>query len=316
MTFQKLVALLLILSMIFIPVYSIPAYSTSSCQCVAFRLDDIQDYWLDSVQTKIIDTFQQKNASLTIGIIGNHIGLDSKLTNDIKSKLGKTPQLELANHGWNHEDFTQFSRDEQNMFMKNTNDKISSVFGIVPSTFIPPFNTVNANTMIAFLENNFQYISADVSQDDSTVFTPNARVYHIPGNLQTSNLTNNDNIWRHYDNQHLLVMIMSDIQHYGYSVVVLHPPEYALRIHSHYTNEVDKNQIKNLESLIDTIKNNGIKITPLNQIPSNMNSKPYPSWLNGVFAGNENGTISDEQVLANINYLKDKKIIDSNHGSQ
>ncbi len=316
MIFQKLVVFFLMLSLVFIPVYAIPAYSTASCQCVAFRLDDIQDYWLDSVQTKIIDTFHQKNASLTIGIIGNHIGQDAKLTNDIKSKMGKTPRLELANHGWNHEDFTQFSRDQQNMFMKNTNDQISSVFGIIPSTFIPPFNTVNADTMIAFLENNFQYISADVSQDAPSILVKNARVYHVPGNAQTSNLTNNDNLWHPYDNQHLLVTVMSDIQQYGYSVVVLHPPEYAIRIHSHYANEVDKNQIKNLESLIDTMKSNGIKIVPLNQIPFNMNGKPYPSWLNDVFAWNENGTISDKQVLTDINYLKDKKIIDSNYTFQ
>ena len=316
MTLQKLVVFFLILSLAFIPVYAIPAYSTSSCNCVAFRLDDIQDYWLDSVQTKIIDTFHQKNASLTIGIIGNHIGQDAKLIDDIKSKMGKTPRLELANHGWNHEDFTQFSRDQQTIFMKNTNDQISSIFGIVPSIFIPPFNTVNADTMIAFLENNFQYISADVSQDAPSVLIKNARVYHVPGNAQTSNLTNNDNIWHPYDNRHLLVTVMSDIQQYGYSVVVLHPPEYAIRIHSHYANEVDKNQIKNLESLIDTMKNNGIKIVPLNQIPFNMNGKSYPNWLNNIFAWDENGTISDKQVLTDINYLKDKKIIDSHYGFQ
>src|SRR5438445_2613869 len=50
-----------------------------NCKCVAFRLDDIQDYWLDSVQTKIIDTFKQKNASLTVGLIGNSFGSDIKL---------------------------------------------------------------------------------------------------------------------------------------------------------------------------------------------------------------------------------------------
>src|SRR5438445_5204601 len=50
-----------------------------NCQCVAFRLDNVQDYWLNNVQTKIIDTFQQKNASLTIGIIGNSFGNDPKI---------------------------------------------------------------------------------------------------------------------------------------------------------------------------------------------------------------------------------------------
>lgn len=293
------------------PTYAVNAYSISSCQCVAFRLDDIQDYWLDNVQMKIIDTFHQKNASLTIGVIGNYIGHDPKLTNDIKSKLGKTPQLEIANHGWNHEDFTQFSREQQNIFMKNTNDKIASTFGITPSMFIPPFNTVNSNTMIAFLENNFQYLSADVSQDDPSFLVKNTRVYHIPGNAQTGNLTDNGGIWHHYDDKNLLVSVMSNIQTYGYAVVVLHPPEYAIRIHSHYANEVDKNQIKNLELIIDDMRNNGIKIMPLNKIPFNMNGKPYPSWLSHIFSWNKSGILSDKQVLSNINYLTDKKIIHS-----
>src|SRR5256885_9260929 len=78
----KLIPFLLIL--VFIPAYFVPAYSVPSCQCVAFRLDDIQDYWLHSAQTKIIVTFQEKNASLTIGIIGNNIGQDPNIIVDIK----------------------------------------------------------------------------------------------------------------------------------------------------------------------------------------------------------------------------------------
>jgi len=303
--------LFLVVSMIFIPAYPVLAYSKTSCQCVSFRLDDIQDYWLDSVQTKIIDTFHQKNASLTIGIIGNHIGQDFKLVHDVKTKLGKTPALEIANHGWNHEDFTQFSRDQQGVLMKNTNGKISTLFGVTPSAFIPPFDTINSDTMIAFFENNFKYISADVSQDNSSSFTKSVQVYHVPGTAQISNLTGNDNIWRHYDNQHVLVKIMSDIHKYGYSMVILHPPEFAQRLHSHYTNDVDATQIKNLGLLIDSIKKSGIKIVTMDQIPSNMQDKHYPGWLNSVFMLNEKGIISDKQVLSNVNYLIDKKVITS-----
>src|SRR5690349_1736047 len=147
--------------------------TTESCQCVAFRLDDIQDYWLDDVQTKIIDTFHEKNTSLTIGIIGNHIGQDQKLIDDIKSKLGKTPELEIANHGWNHEDFTQFSREQQSVLMKSTNDKINNLFGIIPFGFIPPYNTINSDVMVTSLENNFKYISANTTQDTPSSFIKN-----------------------------------------------------------------------------------------------------------------------------------------------
>src|SRR5690349_24884389 len=89
------------------------AVTTESCQCVAFRLDDIQDYWLNDVQTKIIDTFQQKNASLTIGIIGNSFGSDVKLTRYLQDEIKKAPSIEPANSGWKFEDFTKYSESEQ-----------------------------------------------------------------------------------------------------------------------------------------------------------------------------------------------------------
>ncbi len=92
-------------------------------------------------------------------------------------------------------------------------------------------------------------------------------------------------------------------------MVILHPPEFAQRIHSHYTNDVDTTQIKNLGLLIDSIKKSGIKIVTMDQIPSNMQSKTYPSWLANVFMWNEKGIISDKQVLSNVNYLIDKKVI-------
>ena len=40
-----------------------------SCNCVAFRFDDVQGYWLNDVQITVIETLEKKNVPLTIGII-------------------------------------------------------------------------------------------------------------------------------------------------------------------------------------------------------------------------------------------------------
>ena len=86
--------------LIFLSITQLSYGSTESCQCVAFRFDDIQDYWLNNVQTKIIDTFQQKNASLTIALIANYLGNDQKLVNFINERVQKnSPEIEIANHG-------------------------------------------------------------------------------------------------------------------------------------------------------------------------------------------------------------------------
>ena len=84
------------------------AYAISdSCRCVAFRLDDIQDYFLNKVQMEIINTFQKNNTNLTVGVIGNYFGNDTLLVDFVKEKLKTNDHsLEIANHGWNHEDFT------------------------------------------------------------------------------------------------------------------------------------------------------------------------------------------------------------------
>src|SRR5437867_5245721 len=92
--------------------------SALSCNCVAFRLDDIQDYFLDQAQVKVVQLFREANASLTIGVIANHIGDDGMLVSFLRDsiengdELGNQsgPVVEVANHGWNHEDFTGFDK--------------------------------------------------------------------------------------------------------------------------------------------------------------------------------------------------------------
>ena len=88
-----------------------------SCNCVAFRLDDIQGFWLNKPQIGIIETFQNKDLPLTIGIIGGEkfkFGEDPKITNFVKKAINADGSLiEVASHGWEHESFPTFDRNSQ-----------------------------------------------------------------------------------------------------------------------------------------------------------------------------------------------------------
>ena len=72
----------------------------NQCPCIVFRLDDIQSFYLSDVQMKIMDLFQKKNASLSVGVIGYGLTEDTKLISYMKNNLksGHAP-LEIANHG-------------------------------------------------------------------------------------------------------------------------------------------------------------------------------------------------------------------------
>src|SRR6185503_9544092 len=126
----------------------------TSCNCVAFRLDDIQDYYLNQAQMQVIETFEERNASLTVGVIGNYIGNDLVLVNFLKEKIeSKNFSLDVANHGWNHEDFALLSMQVQSALLSKSNDQIRNILGVQPSVFIAPFNRMDEDTLVAMAEN-------------------------------------------------------------------------------------------------------------------------------------------------------------------
>jgi hypothetical protein len=79
-----------------------PAAAAPGCGCVAFRLNDMQDYFLREVQMEVINVFDIKDASLTVGVIGNYFGGDAALVRFVRDKAANNPFFEVANHGLNH----------------------------------------------------------------------------------------------------------------------------------------------------------------------------------------------------------------------
>jgi hypothetical protein len=78
-----------------------------NCSCIAFRLDDIQDFYINAAQMGVISLFKQYNIPLSIGVIGNYLKSDIELISFLKSNLNVPGwPLEVTDHGWNHEDFT------------------------------------------------------------------------------------------------------------------------------------------------------------------------------------------------------------------
>ena len=97
-----------------------------SCNCVAFRLDDIQGYWLNNAQIAVMDEFQSRNILLTIGIVGGEkfqFGSDPEITEYVWKMLhAEKPTIKIANHGWIHENFTRYDQKTQSDLRKKSNE--------------------------------------------------------------------------------------------------------------------------------------------------------------------------------------------------
>ena len=82
------------------------------CNCVIFRMDDIQDYWIEQGQIAPMDSLYPKIKVYPWDYRQNVLSNDSKIINKVKEGFNRG-LFELALHGWNHTDYTKLSEQEQ-----------------------------------------------------------------------------------------------------------------------------------------------------------------------------------------------------------
>jgi len=236
-----------------------------NCNCVAFRLDDVQDYFLSPAQLGVISTFEQKQAPLTVGVIGSLIGTDPNLVNTIKTILAKNDgSLEIANHSWNNRILTQMPQSEQEVLITDANKKIQSIFGVTPRVFIPPENVFNNDTLSILKDNGFTHLSSAMTNSNPPPFTK-SDFYQFPIVPYTASLDASRGIWISASNENILDKIDESIFEYGYAVVMMHPYEFSMYDNG-YVNKINATKLADLGSLIDTVRSRNIRIMALGEI--------------------------------------------------
>ena len=245
------------------------------CPCIVFRLDDIQQFYLDDVQIQVMDLFQQKNASLSVGVIGYDFHLDTKLVSYLKNnfKSGHA-SIEMANHGWKHEDFSSLGLSQQVLLMNKTNQELIKTLGKRPHVFITPFNLYNNDTLKAIKQTKMSVISAGI-WDNAKFVTAQRNIvankdlfglYHVPAMTDFQIDVGNETHWTSIPKDKIIASIDSHISKYGYDVVLLHPQNFAVFVNGQYANTADKKYLDELASIIDYAKSKHIKITTLSDI--------------------------------------------------
>jgi len=221
-------ALLLIVSFIVVPNQTSNAYAT--CKCVVFRLDDVQDYFLTEARMKVMNLFEKENASLTIGIIGNFFGNDTRIVSFVKNET-KQPQFQFANHGWNHEDFSLLSEAKQSALLGKTNKKLHDLLGVTPKIFLAPLDGINNDTLLAAEENGIKFVSANMTRDPPpyNIGDAEAKVYRMPTTAATGDLSRDGKRWIGFNHTKVFGDIQQSLAKYGFAVVTMHPQEYSIR---------------------------------------------------------------------------------------
>lgn len=232
------------------------------CDCVAFRLDDIQDYYDRDAQMAVIGLFRDYNATLTAGVIGGALGHDAELVRFLQDSRGR---VELANHGWLHEDFSALPAQEQARLLGQTGSKMEELFGARPVTFIAPFNRLNGGTAEAASSNGLKIISADLERQPPS-FDGARQIWHLPVNANVSDYDEEKMYWQSFDNGVVLSDIESGLKRDGYAMVMLHPRDFVDEEH-----RVDPLKMGELAALIGEVRSRGLKVVTVSEI-ANMSS--------------------------------------------
>lgn len=166
-----------------------PAKAESNSQekmiTVVFRFDDYSSRSSTDIEIKLIDAFQKYNACCTFGVIPfvctgdvhdahpqDVVPLTSMKADILKNAI-KAGVLEVALHGYSHQTnrerrFAEFSGLDYNDQVEKIamgKNYLEEILGTQVTTFIPPWNAYDLNTIHALEKLGFKSISASECGD-------------------------------------------------------------------------------------------------------------------------------------------------------
>ena len=288
-----------------------------SCNCVAFRFDNVQDYWLNDVQIEIMQTFIENKIPLTVGIIADVFGNDQKTVDFIKKDTqSQESYLKIATKGVGLVPYTEYSQIEQSDNLKESINILESIFNEKPQVLIPPLNEFNSDTLSILEENQITHISTSLFTGDSPPFELSGQnVYRFPQTSSTGKYSAITNLFEGNPHQQTFNESISSIENFGFAVVGIQVQEFSIIEDSVYVNSVNTEQVNELKELIKSFNEKGIKIVPISEINSNI-LKIIPSWVKNTAEWWAFGQIDDNTFVQGIEYLVQENIIKVTNTSQ
>ena len=261
------------------------------------------------VNSEIINKFNQKRAPLTIGIIGNFIGTDPNLVEILKNTLKQNPSAEIANNGWNYEDFSTFTNEEQKSLLEQSNDSIQTALGFQPSVFIPPQNRYDEITLTVLKELGFTHITSSQVFSGPPYSLDGESFYYFPFTSHTGIFVPEKVRYEGLPYQTTFDSITTSLDSDGFAVVMMSPQDFSLFENGEYLDQINSEQLDELDKLIDVIINSNLKIVPISQINLNSVSLEIPDWIKNNAGWWAEDQITDSDFTSGIEFMIKEKII-------
>jgi len=280
----------------------------NNCHCVAFRFSNVQDFYLNEVQVALLNQFDSQSIPLTIGVTGDSIGEDKKVTDAVSEKISKK-SITIANLGWDLIDLTTLSEQDQADSIKSSNAKINDVFGIHPSIFIVPYSKFNEATIKAAQTNGMIHFSSSIGSDYPPKNFETKIPHHVPYTLSMKEILSEESSTEQNIQNLGIQMVLEDLDEYGYSVINIQSQDFSLKDDNGYQNSPDSEKMSNLKLLIENLEKEGIEIVKLEEIPGKVTPRTTPQWIDAIYSMYVKSKINHVDLELALNYMVAKNII-------
>jgi hypothetical protein len=168
--------------------------------------------------------------------------------------------------------------------MQQGRDKTQTLLNVPITTFIPPFNNFNGDTITALRDLDFTHMSSQIQIDTDAPYPLQGMsfyitisyilgqsLYRFPAGAATNDLSEvryNGVPW-----QQTWQEIQSQLASDGFATVMLHPMEYSVTQNGTYVNELNTTQFDQLRQLLQVVKDSGLRIVTIGKINTNSNIK-------------------------------------------
>ncbi|MDO8509234.1 MAG: DUF2334 domain-containing protein [Nanoarchaeota archaeon] len=185
---------------------------------IILRLDDIAAWRYKEISNWIITEILSRDMGVTLGVIPQNLGKDPKVVKYLNN-LKMNPLIEISLHGFNHEENEFLNLNEEEALSKIIAGKneIVNVTGVVPATFIPPYNEYSSEVKDALMEQGFKIFSA--KEDEYNI---DQNYYSIGYNARTYDFYTK----RFIPVEEIISDCRQSLNKTGICVVMIHPQDY------------------------------------------------------------------------------------------
>ncbi len=217
---------------------------------IILRMDDVRAY--SRLTRPLVDEIISRDLSVTLGVIPKNLEKDPKIINYLK-EIKTSPFIEIAQHGNYHD---ESDKNINNESLIEGYEKIQRVLGVLPTTYIPPYNEISSESK-GLVSNYFSMISGGqgiIIEEDNIIEIGQtvATYYYTVGEIVPT--------------ERVIAKCKESLEKNDVCVINIHPQEYAIDINNPLI--LDENKFKEFKHLLDELENLNVKFSRFTDVVS------------------------------------------------